>query len=104
MHYGRSHPKNDFYADYKTEADFERHPNPHILSAQAPAQAAPGQPSTGELQAQIQQNEMLFGKIREELTSQLSDNLRKINTEISDIRSKQTMLTTMESRKTEEQK
>ena len=47
---------------------------------------------------------MLFGRIREELTSQLSDNLRKINTEISDIRSKQTMLTTMESRKTEEQK
>ena len=31
-HYTRTHPKNDFYADYKTEADFERHPNPHTLS------------------------------------------------------------------------
>lgn len=30
-HYVRAHPKNDFYADYKTEADFERHPNPHTL-------------------------------------------------------------------------
>ena len=64
----------------------------------------PGQPSTGELQMQIQQNETLFTKIREELNMQLSENLKKINSEISDIRSKQSMLSTMESRKTEEQR
>ena len=51
---------------------------------------------------QIQQNEHLFTKIREELNTQLSENLKKINSEISDIRSKQSMLSTMESRKTEE--
>ena len=45
---------------------------------------------------------MLFTKIREELNAQLSENLKKINSEISDIRSKQSMLSTMESRKTEE--
>ena len=50
MHYKRAHPEHDFYQDYKSEADFEKHPNPHVLSAQEPAQAAPGQPSTGELQ------------------------------------------------------
>ena len=61
-----------------------------------------GQPSTGDLQNQIQQNEMLFTKIREELNAQLSDNLKKINSASSDIRSKQSMLSTMESRKTEE--
>ena len=64
----------------------------------------PNQPSTTDLQAQIQQNEALFGKIREELTSQLSNNLQKINSEISEIRSKQSMMSTMESRKQEEQK
>ena len=53
---------------------------------------------------QIQQNEHLFTKIREELNTQLSENLKKINSEISDIRSKQSMLSTMESRKTEEQR
>ena len=53
---------------------------------------------------QIQQNETLFTKIREELNMQLSENLKKINSEISDIRSKQSMLSTMESRKTEEQR
>ena len=53
---------------------------------------------------QIQQNEHLFTKIREELNMQLSENLKKINSEISDIRSKQSMLSTMESRKTEEQR
>ena len=37
-HYARTHPKTDFYTDFKTEADFERHPNPHILSEQ-PAHA-----------------------------------------------------------------
>ena len=47
---------------------------------------------------------MLFGKIREELNAQLSENLKKINTEITDIRSKQSMMSTMESRKTEESK
>ena len=47
---------------------------------------------------------MLFSKIREELNAQLSENLKKINTEINDIRSKQTMMSTMESRKTEEQR
>ena len=34
----------------------------------------------------------------------MSENLKKINSEISDIRSKQSMLSTMESRKTEEQR
>ena len=53
---------------------------------------------------QIQQNENLFTKIREELNMQLSENLKKINSEISDIRSKQSMLSTMESRKTDEQR
>lgn len=47
---------------------------------------------------------MLFTKIREELNSQLSENLKKINTEITDIKSKQSMLSTMESKKSEEQK
>ena len=47
---------------------------------------------------------MLFTKIRSELNSQLSENLQKINTEISDIKSKQQMMSTMESRKQEEQK
>ena len=52
-HYTRSHPKTDFYADYKTEADFEKHPNPHVLSGQAPApysQTMPNQPSNVDLQ------------------------------------------------------
>ena len=53
---------------------------------------------------QIQQNENLFTNIREELNMQLSENLKKINSEISDIRSKQSMLSTMESRKTDEQR
>ena len=47
---------------------------------------------------------MLFTKIRQELTAQLSDNLKKVNDEINEIRSKQSMLSTMESRKAEEQK
>lgn len=47
---------------------------------------------------------MLFTKIREELNSQLSENLKKINTEITDIKSKQSTLSTMESKKSEEQK
>ena len=47
---------------------------------------------------------MLFTKIREELSAQLSENLKKVNNEISEIRSKQTMMSTMDSRKTEEQK
>ena len=63
-----------------------------------------GGPSTNELKAQIQQNEVLFAKIREELTAQLSENLKKINGEISEIRSKQSMMSTMESRKLEEQR
>ena len=46
----------------------------------------------------------MFTKIRGELNAQLSENLKKINSEISDIRSKQSMLSTMESRKTEEQR
>ena len=104
-HYTRTHPKNDFYADYKTEADFERAPNPHSLAEPDLTRSAPNAgPSTTDLQSQIQQNEMLFTKIREELTCQLSTNLKKINTEITDIRSKQTMMSTMESRKAEEQK
>ena len=47
---------------------------------------------------------MLFTKIREELSSQLTDNLKKINTEISEIKSKQSMMSTMETRKVEEQR
>ena len=47
---------------------------------------------------------MLFTKIRSELNSQLSENLQKINTEISDIKSKQQMMSTIEGRKQEEQK
>ena len=102
-HYSRTHPNTDFYADYKTEADFERHPNPHVLQP-GMAQTMPNQPTNNDLQAQIQQNETLFSKIREELTSQLSENLKKVNTEISDIRSKQSQLSTMDSRKNEEQR
>ena len=56
------------------------------------------------MQSQIQQNEMLFTKIREELSAQLSSNLNKINTEISDIKTKQSMMSTMETRKAEEQR
>jgi len=63
-----------------------------------------GGPSTSELKEQIAQNELLFTKIRSELQTQLSENLKKINTEISDIRSKQSLMSTMDSRKTEEQK
>ena len=47
---------------------------------------------------------MLFTKIREELSSQLTDNLKKINTEISEIKTKQSMMSTMETRKVEEQR
>ena len=47
---------------------------------------------------------MLFTKIREELNSQLSDNLKKINGEINEIKSKQSMLSTMESKNTQEQR
>jgi len=47
---------------------------------------------------------MLFSKIREELQAQLSENLKKVNNEISEIRSRQTMMSTMDSRKTEEQR
>ena len=68
-HYTRAHPKTDFYTDYKTEADFERAPNPHVLGPQQTQvmHAAIPNPSTNDLQVQIQQNELLFGKIREEL-------------------------------------
>ena len=45
---------------------------------------------------------MLFTKIREELTHQLSANLEKVNSEISEIRNKQTMMSTLDARKTEE--
>ena len=45
---------------------------------------------------------MLFTKIREELTYQLSANLEKVNSEISEIRNKQTMMSTLDARKTEE--
>ena len=55
-HYTRTHPKTDFYADFKTEADFERHPNPHVLAEQNQPHAntmPAGGPSTGDLQQQI---------------------------------------------------
>ena len=55
-HYTRTHPKTDFYTDFKTEADFERHPNPHILAEQNQPHAntmPAGGPSTGDLQQQI---------------------------------------------------
>ena len=106
-HYGRSHPKTDFYADYKTDADFEKHPNPHVITEQTHhhyANTMPNQPTASDMQLQIHQNEMLFIKIREELQAQLSENLKKVNNEISEIRSRQTMMSTMDSRKTEEQR
>lgn len=71
-----------------------------LLLAQQPASSS----GTGDLKQQIEQNEVLFGKIRHELTAQLSENLNKINAEISDIRHKQSMMSTMESRKIEEQR
>ena len=48
-HYKRAHPDVDFYQDYKTEADFEKHPNPHILQPQPQVQAQSSGPSTNEL-------------------------------------------------------
>ena len=45
---------------------------------------------------------MLFTKIRTELSAQLSENLKKINSEISEIRNKQSMMSTMDTRKAEE--
>lgn len=51
-----------------------------------------------DVQLNYVQNEQLFTKIRDELSTQLSESLKKINTEISDIRSKQTLMSTIESR------
>jgi hypothetical protein len=52
-HYGRSHPKTDFYADYKTDADFEKHPNPHVITEQTHhhyANTMPNQPTASDMQ------------------------------------------------------
>lgn len=99
-HYAKAHPNIDFYSIYKSEADFEKAPSPHQTKPKATEQPA----SAKDYQQQLEQNERLYSKVQSEMQRQLTENMQRLNGEISDIKSKQTMLSTMDANKDDERR
>ena len=100
-HYLKAHPDVDFYSDYKSEADFEKVANPHQLK---PPGGNLDKTSTIDYEKQIAENEQMYSKIKKEMHQQLSENLAKVNADITDIKTKQTTLSSMDTRKEDEQR